>query len=388
MKFAIFILILLHNFLILFNANSEIISEITVKGETEEAVIAKLPKVAIQETVRTYYPYIINGQKYKKRLEDILNNKENYLTIDIIDKGLELEDYLYFVKAKITIDDIELRKAFETDYNSTKLPTSNIESIKTGSLINDHLNYKTVSFVILYKKSNKFDLPYNSDAVQTVISLINDELTDNNFQVKIDEEVKRIQEILIDNNSVNEIVANKIGVMELADIVILVSFDADPNPPTTVDGYKILTATIKLNAYYASTGVHLAFANMYGKTITGTSEYDFEKGLAIIAQKAGPSATNKFIKKIKKRTIPGQIVSLIFKQISMEDFTKVEECIDKHGWQYKLLRHDQHDTELEVYTDLGVTSIRKLLQKAFNEQNLNIYPVEIDFSRIVFELRI
>jgi hypothetical protein len=237
---------------------------------------------------------------------------------------------------------------------------------------------------VVYKKAAGLDLPYESKAVQTVMSLIRDKLTGHGFRVFMPEQLARIKERLSEGVIDEETAINMVR-QEQADALVIVSFDAGRSP--TSDGYNMLLVTLTVEGIDPTTGEHFASVQDRDKTIAKGGDYGIQDGLARAAIKVGPRVVDNLVGKIVARfsTTRQNFVNLMFQNVTGKQIDQIEDIIADTGWKYRLGRHTGNYVDFEIYSEGDPTNVRNVIRKALRKANMNLEAVEAAGSRVVFK---
>ena len=350
--------------------------EVTTIGEggTRQAAINNAIRNAVEKALGTYitsYSQVNQGELIYDR---ITSASAGYVkSYKILAESHDPVTDTYKIKLIAVVDDIKLKNAVEEFMQSSQFQRTFQQT-----------KFDEKRVVVIYKPGTGLDLPYNSEAVQSMMDLIEDKLAGYGFRVFLPDQLRRIRgravEMVVDKKTAIEIARQEAG-----DVVVVVSFDAGKRP--ALDGYYIIYATLTLKAYDATTGELFANVQERGKIITYGNEYKLADGVARIIIKIGPHCVDKLTKKIVTRFSGSwaKFVVLIFRDVSPWEQDKIEDILDKIGWRYRISRQTGSYMEIEVFSEADPTSVRKIVYKRLKTAGLSLIPAEMAGSRIIFE---
>jgi hypothetical protein len=343
------------------------------KGRTRQEAINNGLQEAVERALGTWVnsqTQVTNGELIWDR---IASASTGYVRgYDVISERKDPSSGAYEVEMTVRVDDPKLQETVEElmkDPNFMKL----IQETK----------FDQRKVVVLYVQRTKFDLPYDSKGVQSVMASIQDRLAEHQFRVFLQDKLVeihgRMAEKIVDEETAIDLVRREKG-----DAAVVVSFDGAVRE--TEDGYKNLLCTLSLKAYDMTTGQFFASVQDRGKTISRAGERAIEDGVARIAENIGPKAADNLTKKIvdyisKQR----KFHVLVLKDVSVEDQRAIKEILTNIGWRYRLALHTGTYLEMEIFTEADPTTVQNTLDKEFVSAKLPLNPSGMAGSRIEFQ---
>ena len=292
---------------------------------------------------------------------------------EVLAEGQDPISEAYKVKLAVMIDDAMLKGSVE-DFMKDPRAMSLFQKTR----------FDDKKVVVVYMPRTELDLPYESKAVQTVMDLIQDRLSQYAFRVFLQSELKRIRgraaEMMVD-----EATAIAIARQEAGDAMVAVGFDAGRQ--TTDDGYQLLLVTLTIKAFDPTTGELFATEQDRDKTIARSGDYGLEDGLARAAVKVGPRTVDRLTQKIVERfsTVREKFLVLILRNVGSKNQAKAERVLEDIGWRYQISRQSGNYMEVEIFSEADPTTVRRTVRDAFEKNGLDIVPSEMAGGRVIFD---
>jgi imidazole glycerol phosphate synthase subunit HisF len=173
---------------------------------------------------------------------------------------------------------------------------------------------------------------------------------------------------------------------EHADAVVVASINGAKQQ--TSDGYNIIRVTVTLKALDVTTGEVFANVQDRDKTLSQGGA-DISDGISRAAIKAGGPAVDQLVQKIVKRFSGArdQFVVLMIRDVPLSTQDQIEDLLDELGWEYRISSQTGTYMEVEVFSAGDPTSIRRIFRKASQKSGLQLTPVDMQGSRVVFSGR-
>jgi hypothetical protein len=371
-NFAVMVMVLLFVLGLSFSAQAVEVTAIG-EGKTKQEAVANALRAAMEQALGAKVSSTSEVGMGKLNVDRIVSASGGYVKrYEVLAESGDAE-FGYKVKVKAVLDDAKKQSALEAfmeDSNAKK------------TFVEDKFHNRKV--VVIYKKATGLDLPYESKAVQTVMSLIRDKLTGHGFRVFMPEQLSRIKERLSEGVIDEETAINMVR-QEQADAIVMVNFDAGQSP--TSDGYNMLLVTLHVEGIDPTTGEHFASVQDRDKTVAKGGDYGLQDGLARAAIKVGPRVVDNLVGKIVERfsTTRQNFVNLMFQNVNSKQIDQIEDIISDTGWKYRLGRHTGNYVDFEIYSEGDPTTVRNVIRKALRKANMNLEPVEAAGSRVVFK---
>lgn len=348
-------------------------AEVRGQGRSRQEAINNGLQAAVEQILGTLVKSQTEVRDGKLIWDKIASASSGYVRgYDVISEREDPSQGIYEVVLTVRVDDPKLQKTVDElmkDPNFMRL----IQETK--------LDHKKV--VVLYVARTKFDLPYDSKGVQTVMSAIQDRLAGHQFRVFLQEQLVKIHgrmaEKIVDEETAIDLVRRDKG-----DVAVLVSYDGAVRD--TADGYKLITCTLSLKAYDLSTGQFFASSQERGKTVSRSGEYGIEDGVERIALKISPQGADAITRKIIERLpVQPKFHVIALANVSEDNQRAVQETLQNIGWRYRIASKTRTYLELEVFAEADPTTVQNTLDKAFREASLPLTPGGMAGSRIEFQ---
>jgi hypothetical protein len=338
------------------------------EGRSREEAINNAKRTAIEQTVGALVKSQTQVTDGKLIWDRISSASTGYVrSYQVIREKKDPNTGFYTVEIAVVVDDPKLQNAIDDCINDPNCKR----------IFQEEFQRKVV---VLYVPRTKFDLPYDSKGVQTVMGLIRDRLSHHQFRVFLHDQLIKIRgrtaEKIVDEETAIDLVRREKG-----DAAVVVGYDGSVQEAE--DGYKLITCTLSLQAYDLNTAQFFASVQERGKTISRGGDYCIEEGLARIALKIGPHATDNLTKRIIERFRPSHV--LVLKNASAVSRRAVEEILERVGWRYRLALYTGTYIEMEIFTEADSTTVQNTLDKEFVIAKLPLNPSSMAGSRIEFE---
>ncbi len=351
-------------------------ADVTATGEgiSKQEAINNAIRNATEQALGAYVDSKTMVNKSELIYDKISTASAGYVKgYDVLKEGKDPISGTYKVQIKASIDDFKLKNVFSEFMGDPRAQRTFQET-----------KFDDRRIIVVYKPQRGLDLPYDSKAVNTLMSLIEDKLTGYGFRVFLQDELKRLQgksaELAIDDESII-----KIGRQEISDAAVVVNFDASMRE--TPDGYNNIIATVTVKAFDTTTGELIANAIEKDKTITPAGGNAIPDGVARVAEKVGPRIVDRLAEKIVERfsTKRAKFVVLVFANTEQPIFNKIEDAIEKTGLKYRISKQIGTHMEVELFSEGDPTSVRSTMKKAFQKEGLSASSIESVGSRIVYD---
>jgi len=369
---AVIVMVLLFVFGLTLSAQAAEVQAVG-EGRTKQEAVSNGIRAAIEQTLGAKVSSTSEVGQGNLNLDRITSASGGYVKrYEVLAESGD-PDSGYKVKLKVVLDDAKKKSALAEFMED---PNAKVTFQET--------KFQNRKVAVVYKKATGLDLPYESKAVQTVMSLIRDKLTSHAFRVFLPDQLSRIKERLSEGVIDEETAINMVR-QEQADALVIVSFDAGQSP--TSDGYNMLLVTLHVEGIDPTTGEHFASVQDRDKTIARGGDYGIQDGLARAAIKVGPRVVDTLVGKMVERfsTTRQNFVNLMFQNVTGKQIDQIEDIIADTGWKYKLGRHTGNYVDFEIYSEGDPTTVRNVIRKALRKANMNLEAAEAAGSRVVFK---
>lgn len=245
-------------------------------------------------------------------------------------------------------------------------------------------NFKNRSVLVLYRRIGDNTLRKKSFAVESLLSVIEDELRDKSFDVILQDELPGMSKIKSTESIIDEESAINYARMAKADAIVLASINTGFQK--TDDGYNIVYADIILKAYDATSRRAIANVIKRGKTIAKGGSFGIEDGEARAAEKVSKKAVKTLLEKIVQRFSTGakDYIEVEFINVDFDIQDKILDILENNGYEFKIEKQYGNAMKIKIDSDRSATSLRRIFSKLFRRHNIRLKTVQVQGSYIEF----
>lgn len=353
---------------------SEVIETVGV-GRTKDEAVQKAIRLAVEQALGAYLTSNTEVQQGRVNHDRIVSSSAGYVrSYRVLAEFRDPIDETYKVKLQADVDDHKLTNALDAFLHDARFQKTFQKT-----------TFSQRRIVVLYQERGESALDYQTFGVQTLLDLVQDKLSGYGFRVFSENQLerirKRVSELMVDDES-----AIQLARQEPADAVVVASINGAKQQ--TSDGYNIIRVTVTLKALDVTTGEVFANVQDRDKTLSQGGA-DISDGISRAAIKAGGPAVDQLVQKIVKHFSGArdQFVVLMIRDVPLSTQDQIEDLLDELGWEYRISSQTGTYMEVEVFSAGDPTSIRRIFRKASQKSGLQLTPVDMQGSRVVFSGR-
>jgi hypothetical protein len=149
----------------------------------------------------------------------------------------------------------------------------------------------------------------------------------------------------------------------------------------------VIRVTVTLRAFDVTTAE--LFANVQERDQTLSRGGNMADDVSRAAIKAGGPATDHMVKKIVERFSGARekFVVLMIRDVPLSTQDQIEDILTNLGWQYRISAQTGTYMEIEIFTAIDPTNVRRDFREEYKKNRLPLTPVEMKGGRLTFSGR-
>ena len=345
-------------------------------GRTKDEAIQKAVHAAVEQALGAYIKSDTRVQQGELVYDSIISSSAGYVrSYHVLAEGQDPIEDTYKVKIRAEVDGHKLKSALE---EFLKDPRFQKTFQKTS--------FDQRRVVVMYQKGGEGALSSDSFGVKTLLDLVQDKLSGYGFRVFLEDQLTRIRSKASDL-MVDEETSIELARQEAADAVVLASING--GTMQTSDGYTIIRVTVTLKVFDVTSGELFANVQERDKTLSRGGSFGLSDDVSRAAIKAGSPAVDRLVQKVVElfSLKRDKFVVLMIRDVPLDTQDQIEDMLATLGWKYRISSQTGTYMELEIFDVGSPTDVRRGFRKALQEKNLQLTPVEIKGSRLIFSGR-
>lgn len=353
---------------------SEVVETVGI-GRTKDEAVQKAIRLAVEQALGAYLTSDTEVQQGQVNYDRIVSSSAGYVrSYRVLAEFQDPIDETYKVKLQADVDEHKLKSTLDAFLHDARFQKTFQKT-----------TFSQRRIVVLYQTRGESALGYQTFGVQTLLDLVQDKLSGYGFRVFSENQLerirKRVSELMVDDES-----AIQLARQENADAVVVASINGAKQQ--TSDGYHIIRVTVTLKALDVTTGEVFANVQDRDKTLSQGGA-DISDAISRAAIKAGGPAVDQLVQKIVKRFSGARdkFVVLMIRDVPLSTQDQIEDLLDELGWEYRISSQTGTYMEVEVFSAGEPTSVRRIFRKESQKYGLQLTPVDMKGSRVIFSGR-